>query len=362
MLEVDVRHRQGSFRLEASFASDAAVTALFGKSGAGKTTVVNVIAGLIRPDAGRVVVNGQVLLDTVRRTWVPARQRRVGYVFQEGRLFPHLTVRQNLLYGRFFTPAAERYAVLDQVVALLDIAPLLDRRPAGLSGGEKQRVAIGRALLASPRILLLDEPLASLDPGRKTEILFYIERLRDELRIPMVYVTHEIEEIVRLAERMVLMSDGRSVACGPVPEIMARLDLRPMTGRFEGGAVLDAVVAAHDLDYGITTLAFEGGELQCTGVDALPGERLRVRIRARDVAISLERPTGISMRNVLAGRIAEVGTQRGPEVDVRIEVGRVSLLARLTRRSADDLGLVPGRPAYALVKSVAIDHRSVGYA
>ena len=335
---------------------------MFGKSGAGKTTLVNVIAGLVRPDEGRVLVNGRVLLDTARRVWVPAQRRRVGYVFQEGRLFPHLTVRQNLLYGRFFTAAEDRYAVLDQVISLLDIAPLLERRPTALSGGEKQRVAIGRALLASPRILLLDEPLASLDAGRKSEILFYVERLRDELRIPMVYVTHEIEEIVRLAERMVLMSDGRSVACGPVPEIMARLDLRPMTGRFEGGAVLDTVVAAHDLDYGITTLTFPGGELQCTGVDALPGERVRVRVRARDVSISLERPAGISVRNVLAGRIAEIGAQRGPEVDVRIEVGQVSLLARLTRRSAEDLGLVPGRPAYALVKSVAIDHRSVGYA
>jgi molybdate transport system ATP-binding protein len=362
MLDVDVRHRQGGFRLEASFASDAAVTALFGRSGAGKTTVVNVVAGLVRPDAGRVVVNGQVLLDTARGVWVPAQRRRVGYVFQEGRLFPHLTVRQNLLYGRFFTPAAERYAALDQVVGLLDIAPLLERRPAALSGGEKQRVAIGRALLASPRVLLLDEPLASLDAGRKSEILFYIERLRDELKIPIVYVTHEIEEIVRLAERMVLMSDGRSVACGAVPEIMARLDLKPLTGRFEGGAVLDAVVAAHDLDYGITTLAFDGGELQCTGVDALPGERVRVRIRARDVAISIQPPAEISVRNVLPGRIVEVGAHRGPEVDVRIGVGRVALLARVTRRSADDLGLVPGRAVYALVKSVAIDHRSVGYA
>lgn len=362
MLEVEIRHRQGSFRLDASFTSDAAVTALFGRSGAGKTTVVNAIAGLLRPDEGRVAVNGQLLLDTARRVCVAARHRRVGYVFQEGRLFPHLTVRQNLVYGRFFTPPADRYAVLDQVVALLDVAPLLDRRPATLSGGEKQRVAIGRALLASPRILLLDEPLASLDPGRKGEILFYIERLRDEMRIPIVYVTHEIEEIVRLAERMVLMSDGRSVACGTVPEIMARLDLKPMTGRFEGGAVLEAVVTAQDLDYGITTLAFDGGELQCTGVDALRGERVRVRIRARDVAICLERPAATSVRNVLAGKIAEIGAYAGPEVDVRIEVGRVSVLARLTRRSADELELAPGRAVYALVKSVAIDHRSVGYA
>jgi molybdate transport system ATP-binding protein len=362
MLEVEVRHRQGSFQLDASFASDASITALFGKSGSGKTTIVNVIAGLIRPGEGRVVVNGRVLFDSASGVFVPARQRRVGYVFQEGRLFPHLTVRHNLLYGRFLTPAADRYATLDQVVGLLDIAPLLDRRPAGLSGGEQQRVAIGRALLASPRILLLDEPLASLDPGRKSEILFYVERLRDELRIPMVYVTHEIEEIVRLAERMVLMSDGRSIAYGPVPEIMARLDLKPMTGRFEGGAVLEAVVAAHDLDYGITTLVFDGGELQCTGVDALRGERVRVRIRARDVAVALERPPATSVRNVLAGRIAEIGASTGAEVDVRIEIGRVSLLARLTRRSADDLALAPGRPVYALVKSVAIDHRSVGYA
>jgi molybdate transport system ATP-binding protein len=210
-VEVSVRHRQGDFSLDAAIASDAPVIALFGTSGAGKTTLLNAIAGLVRPTEGRIVVDGRVLTDTARKLAVPVYRRRVGYVFQDARLFPHLTVSQNLRYGRWFAPRRERYASFDEIVDLLGIRALLPRKPQNLSGGEKQRVAIGRALLASPRLLLLDEPLASLDEARKAETLPYIEGLRDELKIPIVYVSHSMDEVRRLAGEVVRLEQGRVV-------------------------------------------------------------------------------------------------------------------------------------------------------
>ena len=224
-LAVDVTHRFGSFLLEARFVSEGRLTAFFGRSGAGKTSLVNIIAGIVRPDRGRIVLDDTVLVDTDKRIFVPKYRRRVGYVFQEGRLFPHLTVRQNLLFGRWFTGKRERQIGLDQVLDLLGIEHLLERRPGGLSGGEKQRVAIGRALLTSPRLLLLDEPLASLDDTRKDEILPFIERLRVEAEVPFVYVSHSISEVTRLATTVVTMLDGRIVAVGPPTEVFGRTEL-----------------------------------------------------------------------------------------------------------------------------------------
>lgn len=221
-LEIALRHRLGAFSLDLAFLSEAGVIALFGPSGSGKTSVVNAIAGLLRPDSGRVVVDGATVLDTKAGVFVPPHRRRVGLVFQDARLFPHLTVRQNLVFGRWFTPRAERRGDLDHVVALLGIGHLLKRRPAGLSGGERQRVAIGRALLASPRLLVLDEPLASLDEARKQEILPYLERLRDEARVPIVYVSHSREEVARLAGEVVLLEEGRIVGRGAPGEVLAR--------------------------------------------------------------------------------------------------------------------------------------------
>ncbi len=222
-LEVDVCHRLGAFTLEARFTTDGGLTALFGRSGAGKTSLINIISGLLRPDRGRVVVDGRVLVDTADGVFIPTHRRRVGYIFQEPRLFPHLTVRQNLLYGRWFTPGNERREQFDRIVELLGISSLLSRGPSLLSGGEKQRVAIGRALLASPHLLLMDEPLASLDEARKAEILPYIERLRDQSRVPIVYVSHSVAEITRLATTMVLLAEGRVASTGTVSEIVGRL-------------------------------------------------------------------------------------------------------------------------------------------
>jgi len=361
-IEVDVEKKLGAFVLKAAFSSDAAVTALFGRSGCGKSSALSLVAGLLRPDRGRIATGDRVLFDSAAGVDVPPERRRVGYVFQDGLLLPHLSVRQNLTYGRFFTPPAERWADFDRIVSLLDLAPLLERRPHRLSGGEKQRIAIGRALLASPRLLLMDEPLASLDAGRRSEILYYIERLRDEVRVPILYVSHEIEEVVRLAGHMVLLSDGRVAASGEVHDLMGRMELRSMIGRYEGGAVIEAKVAAQDLDSGLARLAFTGGELLVADVDALVGESLRVRVRARDVSIALERPRDISILNCFAGRIAEIGIEPGSSVDVRIDIAGTPILARITRHSATRLRLAAGQEVWALVKAVSLDRQSVGYA
>jgi molybdate transport system ATP-binding protein len=362
MLEVALRLRRGPFDLECEFASDAPIVALFGRSGSGKTTIVEAIAGLVRPSAGRIVVDGRALYDSERGIDLAPEKRRVGFVFQDALLFPHLSVRANLAYGERLVPAADRFVDATRVVGLLGLAGLLDRRPGSLSGGERQRVAIGRALLASPRLLLMDEPLASLDAPRRAEILQYVELLRDELRLPIVYVSHAIEEVTRLADHMVLVSGGRTVAQGAVETLMGREDLRPLTGRFEAGSVLAARVLRHDEAYGLTHLAFGGGELVVPNVDALPGEPVRVRIRARDVALALEPPRAASFQNVLPGVVGFVGQEFGALVEVAIDIGPSRLAARVTRKAVDELGLAEGRPVYALVKAVSIDRHSVGFA
>jgi molybdate transport system ATP-binding protein len=362
MLEVDVAVQRGGFALEAAFRSDAPIVALFGRSGSGKTTLVHAIAGIVRPVRGRVEIGGRTLFDASRGIDLPPERRRVGYVFQDALLFPHLDVRANLAYGEARTPVAERFIDRERVLALLGLGPLLDRRPATLSGGERQRVALGRALLASPRALLLDEPLASLDGARKAEILAYIELLRDEFRLPMIFVSHAIEEVTRLADHVVMMSEGRVLAEGVAAEVLSRPELAALAGRFEAGAVIEARVAAHDARYELTTLAFAGGELVVPNLDALPGEPVRVRIRARDVSIALHRPTALSIRNVLAATVVSIGHEYGAIVDVVLDIHGAHLVARVTRQAADDLALRPGLAVHALVKAVSIDRRSAGFA
>ena len=358
MLQVAVEHRFGKFALAASFDSASGLTALFGRSGAGKTTLVNAIAGLFRPDRGRIALDGEALTDTALGIFVPARRRRIGYVFQEGRLFPHLTVRQNLLYGRWLAPRGGAPGDIDQVIGLLGLDALLGRRPSTLSGGEKQRVAIGRALLSRPRLLVMDEPLAALDEARKAEILPYIERLRDAAGVPIVYVSHQVAEVARLATTMVVLDDGRVAASGPTAAIMGRIDLFPLTGRAEVGAILATRVAAHDAQFGLTTLCAAAGELRVPHLDLPVGAALRVRIRARDVMIALARPEGLSALNVLPGTVAEIGQTSGPIVDIRLDCAGEPLIARLTRRSVGNLGLAPGVPVYAVIKSIAFDHHA----
>ncbi len=361
MLEVSVEKRLGAFQLDARFECETSgVVAFFGRSGAGKTTLVNMMAGLLKPDRGRISVNGTALFDSDRRLDVPPERRRLGYVFQEGRLFPHLSVRGNLTYGFNRAPAAERRIELDQIVALLGLEDLLARRPRDLSGGEKQRVALGRALLANPRLLLMDEPLAALDQPRKEEILSFIERLRDELAIPIVYVSHSMPEIVRLADTMVLISGGRVEAVGPVDELTSRLDLRPLTGRYEAGAVLNARVERQDETYGLTELSFAGGRLLVPRLELPAGAELRLRIRARDVSLARHAPKDLSILNVVPCVVREIGIDEGPQVDLQLDANGAALWARITRRSLAALNIEPGARVYALIKAVAIDRYSLG--
>jgi molybdate transport system ATP-binding protein len=362
MLDVGIAVHRGAFELDVAFRSDAPIVALFGRSGSGKSTIVNAIAGIVRPERGRIVIGDRVLFDSARRVELPPERRRVGCVFQDALLFPHLDVRANLAYGERLTPPAERFVDRERVLALLGLSTLLDRRPANLSGGEKQRVAIGRALLASPRILLLDEPLASLDGARKAEILAYIELLRDELNLPMVYVSHAIEEVTRLADRVVVIADGRVVAEGNTSDALSRPELGALAGRAEEGVVIDAHVASHDPRFELTTLSFAGGELVVPNVDALPGEEVRVRIRARDVSLAITRPALMSIQNVLEATVVSLGGEYGAIVDVDLRVGETPLVARITRKAASELAIAPGLRVHALVKAVSIDRRSVGFA
>jgi molybdate transport system ATP-binding protein len=357
MLNVEIEQRLGSFELQVAFSSIEAVTALFGRSGSGKTSIISAIAGISRPDRGRIVLNDEVLFDSESGIDVPIERRRIGYVFQEGRLFPHLTVRQNLLYGYRRHEAGPRLAEPATIIGLLGLDHLMERRPAALSGGEKQRVAIGRALLANPRLLLMDEPLASLDGHRKTEILDYVELMRDSIDLPIIYVSHAVDEVLRLADQVVLVAEGRVAATGTASEVMGRPELRQLAGSFDGGTVIEGRVLEQNLDDDISVIGFDGGRLLVPDVAALVGESVRMRVRARDVSLALSPPAGISILNVLPGRIVAIDSPRAGAVDVLLEIGAVHLRSRITRRSALQLGLAPGTAVYAMVKGVSLDRR-----
>jgi molybdate transport system ATP-binding protein len=343
-LVVSLNHRQGDFHLTASFEAPAGVTALFGPSGAGKSSIVSAVAGLLRPQEGRVILNGRTLTNTAAGIFVSPHQRRAGLVFQDGRLFPHMTVQKNLLYGWRRAPAPADAAGIGHVVALLGLEGLLKRRPATLSGGEKARVALGRALLASPEILLLDEPLASLDDARRGEILPYLERLRDQARVPMLYVSHAVDEVARLADQVVLLEQGRVEAQGPAGEVLP--------GRSGVGAVIDATVGAMR-DDGLAELSFDGGRL-AVATRAKAGTRLRVRLGADDILIARVAPEAISANNVLPVTIQAIRIA-GDFADVVMEAGAARLLARITAASAQRLALAPGLGVFAVVKSVTLD-------
>ena len=355
MLEVRVRHRLSDFALDAAFEAPPGLTVLFGRSGSGKTSVINAVAGLMRPDEARIKVGDRLLGDTAQGLWLPAHKRHLGYVFQEGRLFPHLTVRQNLLYGRWFSRSTRR---LDPVVQMLGLGGLLDLRPGALSGGEKQRVAIGRALLSDPGVILADEPLAALDEARKQEILPYFERLRDEARCPILYVSHSAAEVARLATTVVVLQDGRVVRQGTASEVLSDPEVTP-AGIRAVGAVLAARVAAHH-DDGLTELDAGGVPLFLPRVPQAVGVHLRVRIAAQEVILSRRRPEGLSALNILPGRVDSVRAGEGPGALVSLDTPAGRVLARVTQRSAEALGLAPGVACHAVVKSVAIAREDVG--
>lgn len=359
MLEVRLRHTLGDFTLEAAFAAPAGVTALFGRSGSGKTTIVNALAGLLRPDAGRIAMGDTLLFDSETRVCVPPHQRRIGYVFQDARLFPHLTVRQNLGYGRWFARAEPAGIEVSRIVDLLGLGALLQRRPKDLSGGEKQRVALGRAILSKPRFLLMDEPLAALDAPRKAEILTYLERLRDETGLPILYVSHAVAEVARLATTVVMIDKGRVLAAGPAAEILSDPATAPALGLREAGAILMATVAAQD-DDGLTRLATDTGPIWLPGLFAVPGATLRLRILAQDVLLATERPRGISALNVLGATVLAVRQGDGPGAIVQLQAGQQRLLARITARSARNLDLHPGKAVFAILKAVSVARGDIG--
>jgi molybdate transport system ATP-binding protein len=328
------------------------ITGLFGRSASGKTTLLRCIAGLERKARARIEFNGEIWQDQHR--FVPAHRRAVGYVFQESSLFPHLDVRGNLEFGLRRVPAGQRRMGFDEAVALLDLSALLRQRAPRLSGGERQRVAIAQALLTSPQLLLMDEPLSNLDQSSKAEILPHLERLRDSAAIPIIYVSHALGEIMRLADHLLLLEAGRVRAAGPLQHLLVREDL-PL-GHFEdSGCVFDATVEAHDPSYQLTYVRIAAGRLAISLKPVAVGHRIRVRINARDVSLALKPPELTSIANILPATVATLSDDRDPaQTLVRLALGAEPLLARITRRSAAQLGIAPGTQLYALVKSVAL--------
>lgn len=355
MLQFQSRQQLGTFELDAEFVSTGGVTALFGRSGSGKTSVIRIIAGLSRPGRGKVVFDGNVLVDTQKGIFVPKHRRRFATVFQEGRLFPHLTVLQNLNYGRWFTPRPDRTEDLGRIVDLLGIGALLDRRPGKLSGGEKQRVAIGRALLSSPRLLLMDEPLAALDDTRKAEILPYLEALRDEMNIPIIYVSHSVAEVARLADRVVLMRDGKVAMAGAATEVLSAASVSIGADKREAGVVIEGEVINYDGAHRLATIGFNSSRVYVSGTEIAEGRAVRVHILARDVMLSTVRPDHLSALNIIEGTIEAISRDDGGAADVRIACDGATILSRITQLSCERLGLKLGLPVFAVIKTVALE-------
>jgi molybdate transport system ATP-binding protein len=360
MLEVDIRLARGSFTLDAQFvAPTPGITALFGRSGCGKSTLVNALAGLIPNGRGRIALDDAAWLDSTLRVNVAAEHRRIGYVFQDARLFPHYTVRGNLLYGAPRGNTATSSA-FDDVVQLLGLSAMLARRPGALSGGERQRVALGRALLAQPRLLLLDEPLASLDVSRREEVLPYLEKLRDHFAIPMVFVSHQFDEVLRLATHLVVMEQGRVVAAGDVGAVSLTPALRDIVGTDAVGAVLEGQVESSDATQGLATVRIgPHSQLRVTNGRLVPGQRVRVQLLARDLILAIAEPRGLSVRNQLRGTVVSITSDHGADL-VAVDVGGATLLSRISAAATRELNLAPGTTVWALVKAVSFSALPLG--
>jgi molybdate transport system ATP-binding protein len=354
MLHVSVQKRRGSFALDATFTLPTpGVVALFGRSGCGKSSLVNLIAGLLTPDSGRVALDDTMLFDSHQAVDLAPERRRIGYVFQDARLFPHLRVAGNLAYGER-RALGQPYVSLDGVVSLLDLGPLMSRRTHQLSGGERQRVAIGRALLSQPRLLLLDEPLAALDNARREEVLPYLENLRDQFAIPMVYVTHSFDEVLRMATHIVLMVDGSVTAQGAVGAMSLDPQLRSIIGRDEVGAIIDGQVIGSNPVSRLTRVRVGHGELNVQTSGLATGAALRVQLLARDIIVSTQQPEHLSVRNSLMGSIDKIESDDADSDLITIDIGTARILARITKAATRDLALRPGMPTWALVKSVSL--------
>lgn len=346
------------FALEAALEAGPGITGLFGPSGGGKTTLIDMVAGIRRPDSGRILLDGEALFDAATGTNLAPEKRRIGYVFQDGLLFPHMNVRQNLMYGVSGPARTEGGADFGDISALLGLEDLLQRYPATLSGGEKQRTAIGRALLSGPSLILMDEPLSNLDPARREAFFPYLERVRDEMRLPIIYVSHQLDEIVRLADRAALISEGSIRASGPIEELFRAPEMKPYLGYFDAGVVLRA--KAGEPEHGLVPLQVAGGRFLTNDPTLATGAKVRLRILARDVAIARQKPQDISILNVLECRIAGMSELENGEVDVDLELRESTaeapdhLTARITAWSRERLSLKAGDIVFAMIKAVAI--------
>lgn len=346
-----IRHRFGGFTIEAELQTEAHVTALSGPSGSGKTTLIRVLAGLVQPEYAKITLGGKVLADTVNDIWMPPYKRGIGVVFQDARLFPHMSVANNLAYGN--KTAASDGSLL-RIAEMLGIEELLDRRPGTLSGGETQRVALGRALLSEPRLILLDEPLAALDDERKNDILPYLERMKDAGGPPMIYVSHAMDEILRLADQLVLIRKGRTVRSGALEDMLADPAAVRDLGPRVAGAVVRATLVERDAGDGLSRLAISDGSIFLPTRPEPEGTMLRVRISASDVMLSRDRPDNVSALNIIPVTIADIHEGLGPGVAVALQSGSDRLLARITRRSARMMGIELGQSCFAVIKSVSV--------
>ncbi|HTV79089.1 MAG TPA: molybdenum ABC transporter ATP-binding protein [Steroidobacteraceae bacterium] len=355
MLDVDVRKQRGAFVSEVAFSSATpGVTALFGRSGCGKTTTINMLAGLLRPDRGRISIDGTVLFDAAQGVDLAAEERGIGYVFQDSRLFPHLRVRDNLRYGERRARRRPHRLKFDDVVGLLGLATLLQRRPAGLSGGERQRVAIGRALLAQPRLLLLDEPLAALDAPRRAELLPYLEGLRDRLSLPMVFVSHQFEEVLRLANHVVVIDDGRVADHGDVVSMSQSTALRAIVGTESLGTVVEGIAGALDAASGLTQIQVGRGQLRVEAAALRPGQRVRVQLLARDLILATAEPGSLSVRNILPGTIARMEPDGERAWLAFTDIGGALAMVRVTDDARRALALAAGQRVWVLIKAVSL--------
>ncbi|WP_114010483.1 molybdenum ABC transporter ATP-binding protein [Cohaesibacter intestini] len=354
-LDIALHHAFGTFELDLSFSqSDKGVTALFGPSGAGKSLTINMIAGLETPLSGHISLNNRVLFSTRDRINIPSYKRRIGYVFQDARLFPHKTIRQNLLFGAKRTFPRPSHTEIEDVIAMLDIAHLLDRFPSKLSGGEKQRVAIGRALLRQPDLLLLDEPLSALDHRRQHDILCHLETIKADSKIPILLVTHSMNEVSRLADDVILLKDGKLAAQGSVYDITSRIDLLALTGQFDAASTLNGIVKAHLPAQGMSLINLEGNKIYVPQLDKPLGSMVRIRIKSRDVMLSKNSPTDISANNILPVTIQNHKQSDQMHVDVQLRLNRQIFLSQITTKSWDRLNLQEGMSLYAVLKSVQL--------
>ena len=359
VLDVDIKVRRGAFALSVRFSAPTpGVTALFGASGAGKTSLALALAGLLTPDAGRLALDGECWFDPARGIDVPAERRRIGYVFQDARLFPHLDVAGNLGYGAARARPLTRYADRDEVIALLGLGALLGRRVHGLSGGERQRVALGRALLAQPALLLLDEPLAAMDVARREEVLPYLETLRDRYAIPMLYVSHQYDEVLRLANYIVLMADGAVAASGTPSELGSHPRLQALIGAEAVGAVIDATVTSVGPAAGLAEVTIGAARMKLSIPGAAAGAKVRLNVLARDVILAIRPPEGLSVRNAFAGHLLELKAEAADSVLATVAIDGTRILARISPAAVEELHLAPGMAVWALVKAASLRPRA----